>query len=124
MVLEASESNVEEHSPNPSTKDQVQEVYWGTSDNPRPTFVDAHIKGNEIEDFVYFLREFVDCFALTYAEMSGLDLEKSVHKLNISKDVKPIKQDQCHTKPEIMEKIKKRSTKASGCPIYKERTTP
>ena len=65
----------------------------GTSDNPRPTFLNAHIKGKELEDFVYFLREFVDCFAWTYAEMPGLDPKIAVHKLNISKDVKPVKKD-------------------------------
>ena len=37
--------------------------------------------------------------------MPGLDLEIAVHKLNISKDVKPVKQDQQRTKPEIMDKI-------------------
>ena len=39
--------------------------------------------------------------------MIGLDPEIAVHKLNISKDVKPVKQDHWHTKLEIMEKIEK-----------------
>ena len=75
MELEAFENNVEEPPPNPLTEDQVQEVNLGTSDDPRRTFVNAHIKGRELEDFVYFLRKFVDCFAWTYAEMTGLDPE-------------------------------------------------
>ena len=66
----------------------------GTPDNPHPTFVNAHINGNELEDLVYFLREFMDYFAWNYAEMPGLDPEIAMHKLNISKDVKPVKQDQ------------------------------
>ena len=61
--MELSENNVEEPPPNPPIEDQVQEVNLGTLDNSCPTFVNAHIKGNELEDFVYFLSEFVDCFA-------------------------------------------------------------
>lgn len=34
---------------------------------------------------MYFLREFVDCFAWTNAKMLGLDSEITVHKLNIPK---------------------------------------
>ena len=66
----------------------------GTPDNPRCTFVNAHIKGNELEDFLYFLLEFVDCFAWTYVEMLGLYPEIVIHKLHISKGIKPVKQDQ------------------------------
>ena len=46
--MEAYKNNVEEPPPNPPTEDQVQEVNLGTSDNPHPTFVNAHIKGNEL----------------------------------------------------------------------------
>ena len=94
MELEASKNNVEEPLPNPPVEDQVQEVNMGTSNNPHPIFVNAHIKGKELDDFVYFLREFVDCFAWTYVKMQGLDPEIAVYKLNISKDVRPVKQDQ------------------------------
>ena len=79
----------------------------GTADHPRPTFVNAHIKGKELEDFVYFLREFANCFAWTYTEIPGLDPEIAVHKLNISNEVKPVKQYQRCTKSEIMEKNEK-----------------
>ena len=51
----------------------------GAPDNHRPTFVNAHIKGKELKDFVYFVSEFVDGFAWTYAEMPGLDPEIAVH---------------------------------------------
>ena len=44
VELEASEKNVEEPPPNPQTEDLVQEVNLETPDNPRPTFVNAHIK--------------------------------------------------------------------------------
>ena len=58
---------------------------------------------------MYFLREFMDCFAWT-TEMPRLDLEIAVHKLNISKDAKQVKQDQRRTKSEI--KILKKKYKS------------
>ena len=107
MELKTSENNVEEPPLNSPTKGQVQEVNLETPYNPRPTFVNAHIEEKELEDFVYFLHEFMDCFAWTYAEMTELNPKIPMHKLNISKDVKLVKQDQWRTKPQIMEKIKK-----------------
>ena len=83
MELEASKNNVEESPPNPPTEDQVQKLNLGTLDSPRPTFVKAHIKGKELEHFVYFLCEFFYFFTWTYVEMPGLDPEIAVHKLNI-----------------------------------------
>ena len=83
MELEASKNNVEESPPNPPTEDQVQKLNLGTLDSPRPTFVNAHIKGKELEHFVYFLYEFFYFFTWTYVEMPRLDPEIAVHKLNI-----------------------------------------
>lgn len=39
--------------------------------------------------------------------MFDLNPEIAVHKLNISDDVKPMKQDQRRSKPEIIDKIEK-----------------
>ena len=124
MELEASENNVEEPPPKPPTEDQVQEVNLGTRDHPRPTYINAHIKGRELKDFVYFLQEFVDCFAWTYAEMLGLVPEIVVHKLNISKYVKLIKQDQRRTKLEIMEKIENEVQKLPDVQFIREEQHP
>lgn len=82
MESEASENNVEEPLPHPPIEDQVLEVNLGIPDNPCPTIVNVHIKGKELEEFVYFLLEFVDCFAWAYAKMPGLDSEIAMHKLS------------------------------------------
>ena len=105
MELEASKNNVKDPPSNPPIEDQLQEINLGTSDNPHPTFVNAQIKRNELEDFVYFLHEFIDCFGWTYPEMPGLDPKVVVHKLDISEDVKQVMQDQRDTKLEIMDEI-------------------
>ena len=96
----------------------------GTPDNPHPTFVNAHIKGKELKDFMYFLHEFLECFAWTYAEMPGLDPEIAVHKLNISKDVKPVRQIQWRTKPKFMEKIEKEVQKLRDVQFIREEQHP
>lgn len=53
------------------------------------------------------MREYMDCFALNHAKMPGLDPEVAMHKINIAKDVMPVKQGQRRTNPSIMDKIKK-----------------
>ena len=52
--------------------------------------------------------------------MPGLDAKIAVHKLNISKDVKPVKQDQRRIKPKIMEKIEKEVQKLRDVQFIRE----
>lgn len=59
----------------------------------------------ELEEYVRFLRDYIDCFAWIYAKMPRLDPKIVVHGLNNLEDVKPIKQNQRRTKPDIMDKI-------------------
>ncbi|XXG79997.1 hypothetical protein AAC387_Pa09g0956 [Persea americana] len=56
--------------------------------------------------------------------MPGLDSEIAVHKLNTSKDVKPVEQDQRRTKPEIMEKIEKEVQKLQDVQFIREEQHP
>ena len=71
--MEASENIVEEPPSNLPTEDSVQKIDLGTPDNPRPVFISKNIKDDELPEYVSFLREFVDYFAWSYAEMPGLD---------------------------------------------------
>ena len=51
------------------------------------------------------MQEYIDVFAWNYEDMPGLDPEVAIHHLNISLDVKLIKQQQWRFRPEIMEAI-------------------
>ena len=81
--LEASENIMEEPPSNLLTEDYVQKIDLRTPDNARPVFISKNIKDDELPEYVSFLREFVDCFAWSYAEMPGLDPKIAVHKLNL-----------------------------------------
>ncbi|KAJ8622008.1 hypothetical protein MRB53_030537 [Persea americana] len=105
VQLEVSENIVEEPPSNLPTKDYIQKIDLGTPDNPRPVFIRKNIKDDELPEYVSFLREFVDCFAWSYAEMPGLDPKIAVHKLNLQENVKPVKQGQRRFHPDVMDKI-------------------
>lgn len=53
----------------------------------------------EKEDLIALLKQYKDCFAWTYDEMPGLDLEVAVHRLSIDPTVKPVKQAQRRMNP-------------------------
>ena len=92
VELEASENIVEEPPSNLPTEDSVPKIDLGTPDNPRPVFISKNIKDEELPEHVSFLREFVDCFEWSYAEIPSLDHKIAVHKLNLQKAIEPIKQ--------------------------------
>ena len=105
IELEAYENIVEELPSNLPTEDSVQKIDLGTPNNPRPVYISKNIKDDELPEYVSFLREFVDCFAWSYAEMPGLDPKIAVYKLNLQENIKPIKQGQRRFRPDVMDKI-------------------
>lgn len=51
--------------------------------------------------------EYMNHFAWNYAEMTGLNPEIAMHRLNIANDVKSVNQGQRRTNLAIMNKIEK-----------------
>ena len=122
--MEASENIVEEPPSNLPTKDYVQKIDLGTPDNPRPVFISKNIKDDELPEYVSFLREFVDCFAWSYAEMLGLDPKIAVHKLNLQENIKPVKQGQRRFRPDVMDKIEQEVQKLKNVGFIREEQHP
>ncbi|KAJ8615559.1 hypothetical protein MRB53_034931 [Persea americana] len=120
VELEASENIVEEPPSNLPTENYVQKIDLGTPDNPRLVFISKNIKDDELPEYVYFLCEFVDCFAWSYAEMPGLDSKIAVHKLNLQKDIKPVKQGQRRFRPDVMDKIEQEVQKLKNVVFIRE----
>ena len=94
VELETSVNIMEEPPSNLRTEDSVQKIDLGTLDNPRPVFISKNIKDDKLLEYISFLLRFVDCFAWSYAKMPGSDPKIAVHKLNLQKDIKPVKQGQ------------------------------
>lgn len=83
-----SEEPRENLKPVPPTDDEVRQVDLGTEGDPRPIFLSASLSSEEAEQYVQLLKEYLDIFAWSYAEMPGLDPEIAVHRLNIKPDAK------------------------------------
>jgi len=49
------------------------------------------------------IREYIDVFAWNYEDMPGLGPQIAMHRLNIKPDIKPVKQQQQRSHPDIME---------------------
>ncbi|XXG53583.1 hypothetical protein AAC387_Pa03g1662 [Persea americana] len=124
VELEAFENIVKEPPSNLPTKDYVQKIDLGTLDNPRPVFISKNIKDDELPEYVFFLREFVDCFAWSYAKMPGLDPKKAVHKLNLQENMKLVKQGQRRFCPDVMDKIEQEVQKLKNVGFIREEQHP
>ncbi|XXG76867.1 hypothetical protein AAC387_Pa08g1140 [Persea americana] len=120
VELEAIENIVEEPPLNVPTKDYVQKIDLGIPDNPRPVFISKNIKDDELPEYNAFLHEFVDCFAWSYAEMPCLDPKITIHKLNLRKDIKPVKQGQRRFCPDVMDKIEQEVQKLKNVGFIRE----
>ncbi|KAJ4949779.1 hypothetical protein NE237_002667 [Protea cynaroides] len=103
-----SEEPRENLKPVPPTDDEVRQVDLGTEGDPRPIFLSASLSSEEAEQYVQLLKEYLDIFAWSYAEMPGLDPEIAVHRQHIKPDAKPFKQAQRRFHPLLMEKIDKK----------------
>ena len=56
-----------------TSADELEEIDIGSRDRPRPTYVSAKLDPEYRQELVDLLKEFKDCFAWEYYEMSGLD---------------------------------------------------
>ena len=62
--------------------------------NPKPIFTSESLSPSGKEDLIYLTREYTDVFTWNYEDMPSLDSQVAMHCLNISPDVKPVKQQQ------------------------------
>jgi hypothetical protein len=57
-------------------------------------------------ELIIILKEYVDCFAWNYNEMSGLSRDLVEHKLPIKPGFKPYKQSRRNFNPDIYDRVK------------------
>ena len=74
----------------PATGD-VEIVDFGTEDQPKELKIGSPLSTNERDRFIYLLRSYVDVFAWSYENMSGLDPSIVQHHLPILPHARPIK---------------------------------
>ena len=86
----------------------------GTYQESRPTFLGSSLEDLERCQLIDLLRNYKDCFAWSYEEMSGLSMEVAVHRLTVKPHARPIAQVKRKYSPSIeaqivfkIEKLKK-----------------
>jgi hypothetical protein len=75
-----------------SLVDPLEEIDIGDGITPRPTFVNKNMSLEHKDAIIKLLKEYVDCFAWNYHEMSGLNRELVEHQLPIKFGFRPYKQ--------------------------------
>ncbi|KAM2916984.1 hypothetical protein FF1_045837 [Malus domestica] len=85
----------------PQVKDPLEEINVGMADDPRPLFISALLPQSMKAGLCALLKEFNDCFAWSYHEMSGLDRTLVEHELRIKLGCKPLRQPPCRFSTEV-----------------------
>jgi hypothetical protein len=88
--------------------DHLEEVDIGDGVTPRPTFVKRNLSVDYKKKLVELLREYVDCFAWSYQEMSGLSHDLVEHQLPIKAGFRPLKQHARCYNPLMHDRIKEK----------------
>ena len=78
----------------------------GTEEDKREVKVGANLEPSVKERLIQLLHEYVEVFAWSYEDISGLDADIVVHRLPTKEDCPPVKQKVHRMRPDMSEKIK------------------
>jgi hypothetical protein len=92
--------------------DSLEEIDIGDGKTPRPTFVNKTLETDPRDEMISLLKEYSDCFAWNYTEMSGLSREIIEHRLPIMSGFRPFKQKARTFHPDLSHESR---TKFTGC---------
>ncbi|XP_070010861.1 uncharacterized protein [Nicotiana sylvestris] len=99
-----------ENRPKPNL-DETEVVNLGDTKNVKETRISAHLSPSEKKEYIEFLKEYEDIFALSYDDMTGLSTSIVAHKLPTDPTCPPVKQKLKKFKPDMSLKIKEEVTK-------------
>jgi hypothetical protein len=86
--------------------DELKEINLGGGVVHHPTYVNTNLAEDQKHQMIELLREFMDCFAWEYTEMSGLSQDVVEHALPIKQGFRPHKQPPQNYNPELLDRIK------------------
>ena len=72
-----------------TSADKLEQVDLGDGSKPRTMYISAKLDPEYKKELIKILREFKDCFAWEYYEMSGLDRFIVEHRLPIKLGYRP-----------------------------------
>jgi hypothetical protein len=74
-----------------TSADPLEEIDIGDGKTPRPAFVKKTLETDPRNEMIGLLKEYSDCFAWNYTEMSRLSREIVEHRLPIKSGFRPFK---------------------------------
>ena len=84
----------------------IEVVNLGTEADRKEVKIGANLEYNIKNILIQVLHDYVEIFAWSYEDMSGLDTDIVVHRLPMKEGCSPIKQKVRRMHPEMSEKIK------------------
>ena len=84
----------------------LETVNLGTEEDRKEVQVGANLEPSVKERLIQLLNEYVEIFAWSYEDMSGLDTNMVVYRLPTREDCPPVKPKVRRMRPDMSEKIK------------------
>ena len=84
----------------------LETINLGTEEDKKEVKVGANLEPSVKERLVQLLNEYVEIFAWSYKDISGLDTDIVVHRLPTRENCPPIKQKVRRMRPDMYKKIK------------------
>ena len=81
-------------------------INLGTEEDKKEVKVGANLEPSVKKLLIQLLHNYVEIFAWSYEDMSGLDTDIVVHRLPIREDCPPVKEKVCRMRSDMSEKIK------------------
>ena len=82
--------NIEEKRVVAEPTEALEDISLDENNPERYIRVGADLKENIKKDLVRFLKKYIDVFAWTHEDMSGIDPSVITHRLNVSPSSKPV----------------------------------
>ncbi|MCI37436.1 hypothetical protein A2U01_0058660, partial [Trifolium medium] len=99
-LLEQEEKEIQPH------QEPIEVINLGTDEDKKEIKIGASLQEDVKSSLVSLLQEYVDVFAWSYQDMSGLDTDIVVHRLPLRPEYPPVKQKLRRTRPNMALKIK------------------
>ena len=100
------------------------QINLGSETNPKPIFVSESLSPSEKEDLIHLIQEYTYVFAWNCEDIPGLDPQMAMHCLNISLDIKQVKQQQRRFRSEITKATESEIRKLINSDFVREEQHP
>ena len=87
-------------------EEPVETMNLGTEKDRKEVKIVANLEISVKQKLIQMLHDYVEIFAWSYEDMTGLDTDIVVHRLPTKEDCPPVKQKVRRMRPEMSEKIK------------------